>query len=252
MFHHHPPEEEVPTPVFVKWYLLSFLAGSVNAGGFLAAGRFVTHVTGFGTLFGVEIAHQRWGSAAGIVFVPVFFLLGTVVSAYMIDHRFHRGDKPHYDWVMLLVFCCLCTAAVGGELKWFGAFGEPLRLQRDFVLLALLCMASGLQNAAITTATGARVRTTHLTGITTDLGIGLVQAWDLKRSKKRRQSEVHANWLRVGTILFFYGGSILGAILFMKLHYRGFFLPASIALYALFEARLAAQRKTLAQPSIAS
>ena len=64
---------------------------------------------------------------------------------------------------------------VPDELGWFGEFGEPLRLKRDYLLLALLCTASGLQNAVVSSLSGSIIRTTHLTGTTTDLGIGLIR-----------------------------------------------------------------------------
>ncbi|MFL5814147.1 MAG: YoaK family protein [Bdellovibrionia bacterium] len=242
MFHHRIDDPSA-SRVFVKWYILAFAAGSINAGAFMAAGRFVTHMTGFGTLFGVEVAHARWEGAIGILFVPAFFLLGTMISAYMVDHRFHRGRRPHYDWVMFLEVLCLVAAAVGGQLHFFGSFGEPLKLKSDFALLALLCLASGLQNAAITSATGSSVRTTHLTGITTDLGIGIVRALALKGHRKHHDREVRANWLRAGTIFSFYAGSVVGAILFLKVQYYGFYLPAAIAFYGLHQAKLENDRQ---------
>ena len=86
MFHHRV--EDYEKTILLKWYVLSFLAGNVNAGGFLAVERFVTHVTGFATLFGIEIANGRLDQALGILSVPLFFLIGSTVSAYLIHHRY--------------------------------------------------------------------------------------------------------------------------------------------------------------------
>jgi uncharacterized membrane protein YoaK (UPF0700 family) len=90
-----------------------------------------------------------------------------------------------------------------------------------------------LQNAALTSATGATIRTTHLTGITTDLGIGLIRAASLDDSDQRRRWEVKANFLRLGTITSFMIGSAVGADLYLVYGYAGFILPAMIALYAM-------------------
>ena len=236
MFHHRL-DEDIDSGVFVKWYLLSFLAGSVNAGGFLAAGRFVSHVTGFATLFGVDAAYGNWDAAIGMLSVPAFFLCGTMISGYLIDHRHHRRLRPHYDWVMFLVFLCLVTVMLVGRFRGFGSFGDPLILHKDYFFLALLCLASGLQNAAITTASGATVRTTHLTGLTTDLGLGIVRVLGTKKSHAIHKSELRANWLRVGTILSYSLGSLVGAWLFIRWQYMGFALPSAIALYATVQAR---------------
>lgn len=236
MFHHNL-NDKLEVKVLLKWFSLSFMAGNINAGGFLAAERFVSHVTGFATLFGIEAASGRWDQALGILSVPVFFLCGSIVSAYLVDSRFHRGHRPHYDWVMLLVFTCLVAVAFGGQFNMFGVFGEALRLKQDYFLLALLCLASGLQNAAITTASGASVRTTHLTGITTDLGIGIVRVLSTTQYNSTHVKEARANWMRVGTITSFAVGSFVGAFLFLKLKYLGFLLPAAIAFYGVLQGR---------------
>ena len=216
------------------WLLLSFIAGSVNTGGYLAAHRFVSHVTGFATLFGIDAAGGHWDKALGILSVPLFFLLGVMVSAYLVDRRAHLGQRPHYAVVMSLVCICLISAALGGYFELFGVFGHEVRLKQDYFLLALLCAASGLQNAAISTASGATVRTTHLTGLTTDLGTGLVRAFS---DKRLYSSEMKAIRFRLGTIVSFALGSAVGAYAYFQFHYLGFLLPASLAAFSVFEAR---------------
>jgi uncharacterized membrane protein YoaK (UPF0700 family) len=215
------------------WFLLAFIAGCVNAGGWLGAHRFVSHVTGFATLFGVSAAAGNIDQAVGYLTIPGFFLLGVITSAYLVDRPFHRGERPQYAWVMGAVCVCLLLVSLGGYVSWLGTFGSEPRLREDYAFLALLCMASGLQNAAITTATGATVRTTHLTGLITDLGIGWVRALS---DRKLYRTEMRANRLRIGTFLSFALGSAVAAYLFIKLQFQAFLLPAALAGYAVFEA----------------
>lgn len=231
MFRHHLYRALSPRTYFF-WFLLSFLAGSVNAGGFLAVERFVTHVTGFATLFGVAIGEGRWAGALGILTVPIFFLAGVMVSAYFVDRRIHLNLRPRYSLVMAFVSALLMVTAVGGQLGWFGTFGHEPELKLDYFFLALLCGASGLQNAAISTASGASVRTTHLTGITTDLGIGLVRAF---YDRDRYAGEIKAAWLRLGTIISFLLGSAVGAVFYIRYEFSGFLLPAAIAAAVVWE-----------------
>lgn len=231
MFHHRL-DEDGNFKIYFNWFLLSFLSGNVNAGGYLSCHRFVTHVTGFATLVGVDVADSRFDQAIGIFSVPLYFLMGVMVSAFWVDRRIHLGKRPRYDLVMLFVFLCLSAAGVLGSLEQFGRFGDVLRLKQDYFLLALLCLASGLQNAAITTASGATVRTTHLTGITTDLGIGLVRSWYTSPESANHRRSIRNNWLRLGSISSFLGGSIVGAVLFTHVHFQGFLLPAGIAFYS--------------------
>ena len=177
------------------------------------------------------MSRGHFDSAIGIVTVPIYFLGGVIVSAYLIDHRLYERRQPLYSTVMSLVAVCLLAAAAGGALGWFSTFDGTLQLKRDYLLLALLCMASGLQNAAITTATGASVRTTHLTGITTDLGLGLVRMFERNVTASERHRERLENKLRIGKIISFALGSIASALIFSRIQFLGFLLPAAIAIY---------------------
>jgi len=236
MFRHDLTSQHY-TKVYFSCFLLSFLSGSVNAGAFMASGSFVTHVTGFATLFGVDLIKGNFVAAMGILSVPFYFLLGAMISAYFIDGKIHEGKRPSYSFIMSLVCFCLLVVTLAGELKYFGIFGKEYNVKQDYFFLMLLCGASGIQNAAITTFSGSVVRTTHLTGVTTDLGIGLIRVFFQKLSGEKHIREIRSNWLRVITIIAFILGSIVGAYSFLKLHYLGFLIPALIAAYAAYLSR---------------
>jgi len=238
MFNHRFDQNANKVVVF-HWFLLSFSGGCINAGGFLATGRFVSHVTGFATLFGVDLTNNQVEAAFGILSVPFFFLLGAFVAGLLIDRPIYQGKKPHVDWVMGLSAICLFLAAGGAELLQFGLFGVTIGLKQSYALLVLLCLASGLQNAAITSSSGRSVRTTHLTGLTTDLGLGLARVFTFSLKEKSLQAERRANYLRIGSIFAFIMGSAIGAWIFIKLGYRGFILPALISTYAAWHGKKA-------------
>ena len=238
MFNHH--FDQTPgNKVALHWFMLSFSAGCINAGGFLATGKFVTHVTGFATLFGVDVASHQVDAAIGILSVPLFFLMGAFIAGLLIDRPIHQGQKPHFDWVMGLSALCLFLAAGGGELLFFGNFSEAVGLKQNYLLLVLLCLASGLQNGAITSSSGRSVRTTHLTGLMTDLGLGLARTLTFDLKKSLFQKEARANFLRMGSILAFVVGSAIGAWIFIKVGYKGFVLSGVIATYAAWHGRRA-------------
>lgn len=222
--------------VVAHWLMLAFNAGCINAGGFLATGRFVSHVTGFATLFGVERQQFGFWASLPILSVPLFFLLGVVIAGLLTDRRVRLQREPRYDYVMSLCAACLAAASLAGGGDHFGAFGSSFHLKHTYLLLALLCLASGLQNGAITSSSGSSVRTTHLTGLTTDLGLGLARMMTFSNGKVSFE-EVLANCLRLGTILAFIAGSAVGAALFSSLRFFGFLLPAAIAGYAAWHGR---------------
>lgn len=203
-----------------------------NVGGFLAVHRFVSHVTGFATYIGIEIAYGNLFNMFSIMSVPCFFILGSMISGFLVDRKRLKGKSPSYFLTMSLVASCFFLVALLGNIGYFGAFGEPLDIYRDYFILVLLCMACGLQNAVITSVSGAVVRTTHLTGVSTDLGIGLVRVlFNRSTSLSSIKNEVKANWLRLGIILFFIQGSAIGGVLFLKYQYSGFYLPVLISFF---------------------
>lgn len=235
----HRFDQDVDRFVVLHWFLLSFSGGAINAGGFLATGKFVSHVTGFATLFGEGLVNSDFKIAFGLLSVPFFFLIGSFVAGLLIDRPLYQNEKPHFDWVMGISALCLLFAAGGGELLHFGEFGDTFKLNQSYVLLVLLCLASGLQNAAITSSSGSSVRTTHLTGLTTDLGLGLSRVFSSDLKADRIRKEWRANYLRMGSIFSFVIGSAIGALVFVKFGYKGFVLPAMISAYASWHGRKA-------------
>jgi uncharacterized membrane protein YoaK (UPF0700 family) len=90
----------------------------------------------------------------------------------------------------------------------------------------LLCLTCGIQNGTITTVSKSVVRTTHLTGITTDLGIGIMRYLNREKIKAPIADEVRAILMRIGIIVFFGLGSVVGGLAFHRFEYNGFILPA--------------------------
>ena len=78
-------------------------------------------------------------------------------------------------------------------------------------------------------ASGLLVRTTHLTGITTDLGVGLMRMFYPRLKDEQKLTELKLNVLRMGTISAFIFGSILGGAAFSRFHFAGFLLPTGIS-----------------------
>ena len=233
----HKLNEKASFKTYADWFVLSFLAGNINAGGFLACGRFVSHVTGFATLAGISLKDGNLLETIGILSIPGYFLVGVMTSGYLTEkHRAIDSHGQKYVPVLWMVAVCMALAALGGVAHFFGQFGEPANLAHDYFLLALLCGACGLQNAAITSASGSTVRTTHLTGLTTDLGLGIIRAEVHPSTPERRAQERRGNLLRLGTIGSFMIGSFVGALFYSQFHYLGFLLPMVIALYASFVA----------------
>lgn len=207
---------------------MAFQAGVLNIGGFMACHRFVSHVTGFATFFGVEVSHSPDNAfhAIGMLVVPLFFLMGAMLSGQLVDIRLKLHLKPRYYFTFGVIFALTLIVLFGGVTGIFGKFGEPLAFKRDYLLLILLCLICGIQNGTITSVSRSVIRTTHLTGITTDLGIGLVRLLNRHKLGDTSPDVPRATLMRLGIITFFGLGSVVGGFAFKSYGYAGFAIPA--------------------------
>lgn len=211
------------------WFLLAFQGGALNAGGFLAVHRFVSHVTGFATLVGVAGSKFEWGTMFGMFMVPIFFLAGVLISAWNIERQRMKNNTPRYTFIFSIIFFNILILFLLGCLGFLGEFGVTENWQIEYFILFLLAFTCGLQNTVITSASGSVIRTTHLTGLTTDFGIGVIRLWTNRKDINR--NELFANWCRFGIYWSFLFGSLVSAILFINFKFFGFLLPLAISLY---------------------
>lgn len=209
------------------WMSMAFQAGILNVAGLMACGSFVSHVSGFGTLFGYEMSKTNHSHAAALLIVPFFFLIGCMLSGICVDLRLKTHKKPKYYISFGIIFFLILAIFLLGISGYFGKFGEQIRSGRDYGLLIALCLVCGVQNGTITTVSKSVIRTTHLTGITTDLGIGIIRFLNRHKLGKEVVDEGKANFMRIGIISFFTLGSLVGALAYSNYGYEGFVIPVT-------------------------
>ncbi|MFL5204508.1 MAG: YoaK family protein [Microvirga sp.] len=199
---------------------LTFVAGAINAGGFLAVGQYTSHMSGIFSSMADNLALGSLGLAGLALLAFLLFVMGAACSAMLINwgRRHHLGSRYAMP-LMLEAFLLL----------GFGILGWIAHPSPDFVAVAvpLLCFIMGLQNATVTKISGARMRTTHVTGIITDIGIEL--------GKLR---------LLVLLLASFFIGGVIGAIGFSQIGFL-FALPFALLLLLLAGPPLAEDAATL-------
>lgn len=219
------------------WMTLALQAGLLNMGGLMASQTFVSHVTGFATLASFEYESGRHSHSFGLLLLLFAFLAGSMVSGLLVDLRMQLNKKPKYYIVFGALFLTSLFVVIGGFNNAFGEFGQAPADFRGYSLVIMLCFICGLQNGTVALVSKSVVRTTHLTGITTDLGIGLVRTLNRQRLQKSPNSanvesfalEGKANLMRIGIIVFFSLGSLLGFPIYRALKFRGFIFPCAIS-----------------------
>ena len=185
--------EQLPRWMWVAGGLLSFSAGLMNAVGLLDfGGEAVTHLTGTTSLIAGHIGFSRWQSALHLLAILGAFCAGAVFSGWLIRDE-HLSLGRRYG-VALWVATVLLVAAV-----WAFKHREPSAYY-------LLAAAVGLQNAMASTFSGTVLRTSHVTGMFTDLSIGLGHWLRGQRVAKKRIA------LSALVISGFFSGALLGAV----------------------------------------
>ena len=224
-----------------SWLLLAAAAGATNAGVFLAGQRFVTHVTGTVTRIGLDAG--AWMLMAEYTLVLAAFVFGAFLSVFGMQGRVARGLPPAPHIALLGVSAILTVVALAGRAGVFGAFGETVEQPADFALLWTLAFAMGLMNATVASSTAVALRTTHMTGPATDLGVGLGVA--LFSTGPARADALALAALRGGKLVAFVAGAVLMASVAERLDYLAFAAPA-IAIVAATARSLLPRAATLA------
>jgi uncharacterized membrane protein YoaK (UPF0700 family) len=206
MLRHHP----TPNWVYFGGMALAVTAGSINAVGFLGQHhQALSHLTGTVTVLGLELARTN-------------------------------TDVAWHAWAILLAFFAgwIASGAIirQGSLRLGQRYGIALSLESAALLLAvyflrhganlgdyLAALACGLQNAMVTTSSGSTMRTTHLTGMVTDLGIAC----------GHRLRGTAVDWFRFRVygvpFLGFFAGGVIGTLGCNRLAYDTLLFPAVLS-----------------------
>lgn len=205
--------------------LLSFSAGFVNTAGLAAFGLLTTNVTGHTATLAINLVSGNWHASARILIWIMLFLMGSFISGLSIGAV---GSDKRYAYVGPTWAVALCL----GIVCFFARSNASLHQQHVFT--SILLFAMGMQNALVTVISGSVVRTTHLTGIFTDLGVDLARIMLQGQNKVLRSRTI----LRLSIITAFLLGGVSGTFNFHRLSFTAFLLPIGILLLTLLYSRL--------------
>jgi uncharacterized membrane protein YoaK (UPF0700 family) len=204
--------------------LLSLVAGMVNIAGLLSVQRLTTNLTGHSTFFISKIFTLQLHESFIYFLYIVFFFLGSFVSSFLIEAISRKGQH----WVFVIP-----TVIESIVLLLIALFGEHLIPNYSDTIAFSLLFAMGLQNSLVTKISGAIVRTTHLTGIFTDLGIELSQLF-FCRTKEQKDRLIPMIMLHVRIIICFLLGGVLSNVFYPYLALYVLVIPATLLLLGLF------------------
>jgi uncharacterized membrane protein YoaK (UPF0700 family) len=210
--------------------VLAFIAGGTDAGGYLAVRRYTSHMSGVLSSMADDLALGDIDLLMAGLGAMLAFLVGAACTAMLVNWGRRQSLRSEYAFPLLLEAALLVTfSLVGGSLE------RPQWFFLSLITL-LLCFTMGLQNAIITKISRAEIRTTHVTGIVTDIGIELGKLFYWNRSRQPAESMVLADRKKLKllsslVLVFFFGGA-LGALGFRYVGFL-FFLPLAALLLVL-------------------
>lgn len=233
---------------------LAWVGGYVNIATVLSCGTVSSHMSGITSEVGREIVNGAWGLAGFALFLLGSFFVGAIVSGACTETGRRRGWESIYVLPIVVETVLLGIFAILLEIAGSGHTGFLL-----YWMTGLAAMAMGLQNATITRISSGVVRTTHVTGVLTDLGNELVQFiwWLFDRRRDRRNTAArNAGTKRLVLLLSILSSFALGAAL-ATLAYRHFprgmmFGPVAFLLWLIYQdfSRPIAELRAGARPDL--
>ncbi len=204
--------------------LLALIAGYINAGGFVIVHQFTSHVTGILSSAAFDTGHGKFMLAVSVFSYLICFISGAMCTTVMVLIARRYAIHAQYSLPLL---------AEAGLLIIIVGLASLDLTQTYFmhVLIGVFCFVMGLQNALITKASTSVVRTTHVTGISTDIGISLGRLL-LSKSDTSKAADLSRILLFLLIISAFFLGGTLGALIVESLGVVGL-LPLSVILISL-------------------
>ena len=152
------PNDAGHAKAFIIAFVMAGLAGHVNSVMLMAFGLPVSQMTGMASHLSEGIALTSPPVVVTALIILAGFVSGATLSGLLIGRRPFPAS-PRYAWGLGLESLLLAAAVMCVVMNLATA------------ALAAAAIACGLQNALVASYRGLLIRTTHVTGIATDLGV---------------------------------------------------------------------------------
>jgi uncharacterized membrane protein YoaK (UPF0700 family) len=196
--------------------LTAFTAGTINIASLLIFLSFTSNVTGHYAIFAAEISKGNWSQVAVVGLWIFLFFFGGFVSNFIVINFNKRSKYFAHATPLILEIICLLFVGVYGQLYY------QKTLEETEWLVSLMLFATGLQNGLTASISNFSVKTTHLTGTTTDLGI-LFSMFTQKKFRKNGELVARAKLL-MSIMLAYVLGAVFSGLTYYNLEFRVFYV----------------------------
>lgn len=205
------PFQVLPNWVQFGAFMLAINAGMINVLGLISLlHQSVSHMTGNASLLAIGLVDHDYRAVLFLILIIISYVVGSSFSGYILGNsHFKIGRRYGIPLSLVTIFIVLCWLFI----PYFPRYA-----------LLWACCAMGVQNAMVSHYRGAIIRTTHLSGVLTDLGLSLGH-W-----LKGLQTEKKKIILHLLIFLGFIIGSIVAAFSYPYLQLAAFLVPAALSL----------------------
>jgi uncharacterized membrane protein YoaK (UPF0700 family) len=196
--------------------LTAFTAGMVNLASFMIFLSFSSNVTGYYAIFAAELVKGNYYQVLVVLSWILLFFFGSFFANLVVIHVSSKNQYLAHAIPIVLEILCLLTVGI------YGQFFYQETLAETEYLLSLMLFAMGLQNGLTASISNFTVKTTHLTGATTDLGI-LFSMFTKKTF--RNNPELRNKAKLIGSITASYvAGAIIAGCIYQYVQFRLFYI----------------------------
>lgn len=200
--------------------LTAISAGMVNVASLIVFFAFTSNVTGHYAILAEEIAKGQWYQVAVVFSWILLFFMGAFLSNFIIINLNRKNAYVAHALPLVLELLCLLTVGTYGQYYYRETLTETE------VLVALMLFAMGMQNGLTASISNFAVKTTHLTGLTTDLGI-LFSMFTQKEYRQNAELVGKAKLLCAVAVSYLSAG-VLSALLYTRLQFRVFYVVSCV------------------------
>lgn len=204
------PFQKLPLWVQLGAFFLSVNAGIINVLGLVTVlHQSVSHMTGNVSMLAMALLDWQWSQVIYLFLVVVCYVIGSFYSGLILGNsHFLLGRRYGLPLSLVAIFILLCWIL----LPYFPPYA-----------LLWACVAMGVQNAMISYYKGTIIRTTHLSGVLTDLGLALGYRVRGLHVGKRRVI------LHLLILIGFFIGGLVATAVYPLLQLNSFLVPVALS-----------------------
>lgn len=206
--------------------LTAFAAGMVNVASVMAFFAFTSNVTGHVAILAEEVARGHWHQVSVVFGWLALFFTGSFMSNFMIINTQRTNNYISHSIPLILEMMALLAVGIYGNYYY-----QETLFETEF-LVAFMLFAMGLQNGLTASISNHAVKTTHLTGLFTDLAISL-SLYTKKRYRHRPQVVERIKLLSV-ILLFYFTGGVISGLIYLSIGFSVFYYVCAVLSIVLF------------------